>query len=1807
MLSHTGEMIVCTEVESLCSHCLFSAASAVLVLKRDRTTATSPVPRAQPPSSTRPRFATDRIKIKLSEDALLLANLPTGLYAEASAFNINELDQLFRVNGGDKIIRAHRKVNDTAWERSTGFHRWFLITLEGKTSVEQAIKSFKANRYIEEAIPEYIAYTTAIPNDPYYANNWGHNNTAQLPVYSGGSHSGAGVGTVGFDAHMQLAWDQSQGYGDIYTIIAIIDTGVDTSHPDLRLVAGYDYGDNDANPMDNSADPGHGTACSGVAAGRANNGLGVTGVAGGCSVMPLKIASSDGSLYFTAIENALTHCGDNNVDVASMSFGAEEGMGEGDSSSTDSALEYAYSHGVTLLAATANSNAAVIAYPSNHNKVISVGASSPTGQRKSTSSSDGENWWGSNYGTATQDDQNAVDIMAPTILPATDITGTGNGYNTSSDYYMWFNGTSCATPYAAGVAALLISKDNTLTPAAVRQALVSTCTDMTIDGGTGWDRYTGYGMVNANAALSSLVPGMPSCNITAPSSGETIDLNSSVTINVAATDTDGIINNVKFYIDDVLKSTDTTSPYSWNWNTTGYSAGSHSIKAIATDNSANTSTSVVTITLIPPANEGFETADFSAYPWVNSSAIPWTVQSTDSYSGTYAARSGQIGDGTNTVLSLSLNVVDPGSISFYQRVSSESEWDYLRFYLDDELQGEWSGEVNWTPQSYPVSLGFHTFKWEYSKDSSASSGSDCAWLDHLVLPIFNDFFPPRNLSGSAGSGTISLGWNAPDANTPSSYNIYRDGSLLTNVTGTSHTDNTVQNGVSYTYYVTSLYTSGSGESIPSNSITLTPGMVSNDYTIGTGTSATGSTVACPINIYYKSRHGQSIYTAAELIAAGITGPVDITRIGFYIDSVPNEALPNFIVRMKHTSAADVTDWQSAEGMTTVYTSGSYMPVAGDFHMLELSSPFTWDGVSNLLVDTAFSQVSQWSQSGSVRYSSIANGYRYTQSDSADQTNVFSAGYTHISRPNIRFTTAFLPPLPAIEVTPESMLFGTVMINTSSAHSFQISNPGTATLTGNISTPIAYTVSSSRDAGALLSAAGSKKQEGRNSLEFSIPAGESSTFNLSFTPTAVQAYNGTITITHNVGGANRTIILSGQGGKPGLNLSATSFTANLVPNDSEAQVLTVSNSGNMDLAYSMSISGSVPWLSFAGSSTGSISAGGAAHNLTLAYDATGLSAGIYSASIIGSSNDPNNTSVTVDIALNVLAPLITVSPGSIDFGMVPVGQSHSESFTISNPGTATLTGQIVTPLFLAVSAARGSALRTAQFTKSREAIGDRNTISFEIPPGESEDFSASFSPTDVTEYHSAILIMHNADVPQQEIEFYGIGAQAILQWNPPSIEVDLPFSGSTMISLDLDNMGNIPLTFTANRASGSYPFMINGSSSLSGSILPWSSFMLQLHFSAPPTGEDTYIAAIDIHSNDPDHDFVRIPITINVFNPNHPPVLNLPPEMNVPYNGSKAVNFLAYAADQDDDDLYVVSVITGPHITLVGNRLTPDLNWYGEEEMQVTISDGEFEDTDQMMIIVNAPPTLDIPDEFSFNRNDSLFVNFRDYIIDPEMDDYNISFTGNSAISIHQLGTRASFSAPNGFAGSESITISVNDVWNTVQDSFTINVINHAPVLSVPDGYSLDQNGSLTVDFTPYISDPDGDALDLSYSENGNVMVNIDGYSVTFSPALDWFGTQTINFSLSDGYLQSSDTVSITVEQVIDHLDSPVVTIQGNSNGIMIHWPAVEYATQYQVFRSADPYGGYELIATTTNPMYYDNLPPDKAFYHVKAVYTPYSK
>jgi len=713
----------------------------------------------------KPQFANDRILIKLNARAMI-NTLPDELGVVSRFSGIPSLDTLMKLNSITGISLAHRKVDDKEWENRIGFNRWFILYFEERSSIDELVKIFNEDDNIEEAAKEELSYLMIAPNDANYASQWGHNNTAQLP--GGASHTGSGVGTIGFDANAEDAWNQPQGWGNSSIIVAIIDTGVDTAHEDLTLVNGYDYGDNDNNPMDDSADEGHGTACAGVSTADTNNNFGIAGVAGNCRVMPLKVAESNGDLSGSAIRNAVTYAADNGADIASMSYGSSAYYGY--NSTTDAVYQYAFDNGVALFAASGNDDSSTIGYPANHPSVIAVGAASPCGERKSASSCDGENWWGSDYGVNTQDAMNAIDICAPTILPATDITGSA-GYS-SGQYSSYFNGTSCATPYAAGVGALLLSLDPTLTPTQLRQTLRNTATDMTADGGAGWDRYTGYGLVNAHAALLTVTPGMPTCVITSPADNSTHDLGGTINVHVTATDTDGTISHVKFYLNGSTTPsyTDTSSPYSWSWNTSTLSGGDYAIEAIATDNSANANSNSINVTLAAPADEGFETGNFSAYPWILTGDGSWTVQSTDEYSGTYAAKSGNITHNQTTSLSITLNVTSSGNISFYQKASSEPSYDYLRFYIDSVEQDEWSGNGSWTLETYAVSTGSHTFKWEYEKDGSESDYDDCGYIDHIVFPPITISTPPqityspssfsKNLSaGSTSSDPLSLGNN----------------------------------------------------------------------------------------------------------------------------------------------------------------------------------------------------------------------------------------------------------------------------------------------------------------------------------------------------------------------------------------------------------------------------------------------------------------------------------------------------------------------------------------------------------------------------------------------------------------------------------------------------------------------------------------------------------------------------------------------------------------------------------------------------------------------------------------------------------------------------------------------------------------------------------------------------------------------------------------------------------------------------------------------------------------------------------------
>ncbi len=135
--------------------------------------------------------------------------------------------------------------------------------------------------------------------------------------------------------------------------------------------------------------------------------------------------------------------------------------------------------------------------------------------------------------------------------------------------------------------------------------------------------------------------------------------------------------------------------------------------------------------------EDFESGDFSHYNWQTGGNAPWSITTNPVYEGVYGAASGDVSDNQDSELTISLDVTTNDSISFYRKVSSESNYDYLRFYIDGTEMGEWSGTMDWLKVQYPVSAGSHTFKWAYEKDYSQSSGDDAGYVDFIILPPFS--------------------------------------------------------------------------------------------------------------------------------------------------------------------------------------------------------------------------------------------------------------------------------------------------------------------------------------------------------------------------------------------------------------------------------------------------------------------------------------------------------------------------------------------------------------------------------------------------------------------------------------------------------------------------------------------------------------------------------------------------------------------------------------------------------------------------------------------------------------------------------------------------------------------------------------------------------------------------------------------------------------------------------------------------------------------------------------------------------------
>jgi len=132
----------------------------------------------------------------------------------------------------------------------------------------------------------------------------------------------------------------------------------------------------------------------------------------------------------------------------------------------------------------------------------------------------------------------------------------------------------------------------------------------------------------------------------------------------------------------------------------------------------------------------FETGDFATPGWQLSGDASWQIVSDVVYESSFAAKSGSITHNQNCSISLTVDTTGYNKISFVRKVSSESSYDYLRFYIDGVETANWSGELDWTIVEYDITDGTHTFEWRYTKDGSVNAGSDCTWIDNIKIYNF---------------------------------------------------------------------------------------------------------------------------------------------------------------------------------------------------------------------------------------------------------------------------------------------------------------------------------------------------------------------------------------------------------------------------------------------------------------------------------------------------------------------------------------------------------------------------------------------------------------------------------------------------------------------------------------------------------------------------------------------------------------------------------------------------------------------------------------------------------------------------------------------------------------------------------------------------------------------------------------------------------------------------------------------------------------------------------------------------------------
>jgi len=366
-------------------------------------------------------------------------------------------------------------------------------------------------------------------------------------------------------------WPTTQGGG---VRVAIIDTGIDYSHPDLqgRYVGGYDFVNNDSDPRD---DHGHGTHVAGVVAANAN-GSGIQGAASQASLVGLKVLAADGTGYMSDIIDAVDWAMNQNVQVMNFSLGTTY-----HSPALETKLQEAQARGIFLVAAAGNTNGEALMYPAAYNSVISVSATDQNDNFASFSSVGAE-------------------VAAPGVAITSTVLNGG--------YASW-SGTSMAAPHVSASVALMISNNQTN----IRERLHDTALDL---GSAGKDAYFGYGRVVAKPAVLGEDVLSPAITFLEPKHNSEVP--AKVTIKLDVQDEFAVIDATLSANDTVL-ATWTESPYILEWDATEYLNQEVTLVAQAVDDSGNVGAAQLSIKVVgevepSPTQSPSPSASASAQP-----------------------------------------------------------------------------------------------------------------------------------------------------------------------------------------------------------------------------------------------------------------------------------------------------------------------------------------------------------------------------------------------------------------------------------------------------------------------------------------------------------------------------------------------------------------------------------------------------------------------------------------------------------------------------------------------------------------------------------------------------------------------------------------------------------------------------------------------------------------------------------------------------------------------------------------------------------------------------------------------------------------------------------------------------------------------------------------------------------------------------------------------------------------------------------------------------------------------------------------